>query len=184
MKKMIAMIVFLGLADQAFAVNKCVNLAGSVSYQVAPCDANFKQSELEIKKKNDGTIETVITNDDNKIAKMDLVTLQEAVILQTNTSSQIVFTLWPKWKNDNPLKVKVYYKVQYFDYANVELGTDERSREIDASSVSTTSQFLELFHDKASDDFDYKKASKAVISYGLEYKKPEKKLISVKIEKK
>lgn len=182
---MITVIVFLGLTGQAFAVNKCVNSAGSVSYQVAPCDANAKQSELEIKKQNDGTTETVITNDDNKTAKIDMVTLQEAVILQTtNTSSQVTFTLWPKWKNDNPSKVKVYYKVQYFDDSNIELGMDERSREIDASSISTTSQFLELFYNKPSDDFDYKKASKAIISYGLEYNKPEKKLTNIKIEKK
>ena len=139
MKKMITVIVFLGLTGQAFAVNKCVNSAGSVSYQVAPCDANAKQSELEIKKKNDGTTATVITNDDNKIAKTDLVSLQEAVILQTKTSGgMVVFTLQPKWKNDNSSKVEINYKIQFLDYSNVEIGVDNRYKEMDANSISTT----------------------------------------------
>lgn len=185
MKKMIAMIVFLGLAGQAFAVNKCVNSAGSVSYQVAPCDINAKQSELEIKKQNDGTTETVIINDDNKNAKTDLVTLQEAVILQTKASGgMVIFTLQPKWKNGNLSKITIHYKIQFLDYSNVELGVDNRYKEMDANSISTTSQVLATFDNKPTDEFDYKKVSKAIISYSIDGDKSEKRLANVGIEKK
>ncbi len=186
MKKMITVIVFLGLTGQAFAVNKCVNSAGIVSYQVAPCDANAKQSELEIKKQNDGPTETVITNDDNKIAKTDLVTLQEAVIVQTENKhfNTVSFYLHPRWKNGNPSKVTVFYKVQYFDYAKVEIGVSSHTTSIDANSISTSSGYLKGFDNKPTDAFDYKKVSKATITYHVDKDKSEKRLASVGIEKK
>lgn len=61
---------------------------------------------------------------------------------------------------------------------------DNKFKEMDANSISTTSQVLATFDNKPTDEFDYKKVSKAIISYSIDGDKSEKRLANVGIEKK
>jgi hypothetical protein len=184
MKRTFVAIFALALAGQALAVNKCTDSTGKVTFQEKACDVDKSQSNVKVWK--DGNVpDEPSRNSDGKAGATDLVTLQEAslVILQKSGSSFVVFTLRPKWKNDNTSKVSISYKTQFLDSSRTEIGVDSRFKEVDPNSVSTASQVVGTFEGKTRDKFDYKKVAYAVITYSAGRDKVEKKFTNVTIQK-
>lgn len=188
--KIIFVSIFLFLMyDYTFAaIYKCKDSTGKVIYQEKACDLVTSQSNIKVwkeasepteesNKKTSGSIE--------RAESTELVILQEAtvVISQGSGSSFASLTLRPKWKNDNVNKVRIFYKTQFFDSSKTEIGVDNRFKDIDSKSVTTSAQIIGISNGTSHDEFDYKKISYAIISFRTSKDQTEKKFTNVVIKR-
>ena len=184
-KRTFLAIFVIALAGQALAVNKCTDSSGKVTFQEKSCDADKSQANVKVWKDGGDGADAPSRNPGGMAAATDLVALQEAslVILQKKGGSFVVFTLQPRWKNDNPSKVSIHFKTQFFDSSRTEIGVNNRIQEVDPKSVSTTTETIGVFEGKASDKFDYKKVVSVVVTYRADRDKVEKKFTNVTINR-
>ena len=184
LKMALALIFCLGFSVQALAVNKCKDSAGNVTYQEAACDTAASQSNIKVWKNGLEPSEGQFRGASKDTGAISLITLDEAVIfiLQRKDRPFVSFTLHPKWRNDNTKKVRVFYRTQFLDSFGTEIGVDKRGKDLDATSASTATQVLATCHGSASDRFDYKKLSRAVISYRADSDKTEKTFSNVTLK--
>jgi len=132
-KRTFLAIFVIALAGQALAVNKCTDSSGKVTFQEKACDADKSQANVKVWKDGGDGADAPSRNPGGMAAATDLVALQEAslVILQKKGGSFVVFTLHPRWKNDNPSKVSIHFKTQFFDSSRTEIGVNNRIQEVD-----------------------------------------------------
>ena len=172
------------VSSQVAAVNRCKDSAGKVTYQEQPCESDASQSKLRVWQGGEAS-GPASANASQSREGIGLVSLQEATIIirQMPGGSFASLTLQPRWKNDNPAKVTIYYKTQFFDAAKTEIGVDNRFKELDPKSVSTSTQVIGTSSGKATDSFDYKKIAQAVITYRVGRDAEDKKFTQVVLKR-
>ena len=177
---LVAIMVF-GLSGHAFAVNKCKDSNGKLTYQEKACDVAAAQSDVKVWSGNDSGAESPAKSVGSKSQLIDSVTLQEATIVISRIGeSKVKFTYDAKWKNDNPTQVEISYKIHYFDSQKTEIGQSGGRRTFVAPRWVATSSSSDTYGD-SKDRFDYKKVASAVVHYKIAKEETEKKFTNVSI---
>lgn len=180
-KTILVAFMVLGCSGHAFALNKCKDSTGKVTYQEKACDVAAVQSDVKVWSGNASGAESPAKSVSSKSQLIDSVTLQEATIAISRLGeSKVKFTLDAKWKNDNPTQVMVLYKIHYFDSQKTEIGQSLLRRTSIAPSWATTTSYSDTYGD-SKDKFDYKKVASAAVHYRIDKEGTEKKFTNVSI---